>query len=129
MKKLLLLTLLTSCAYAAKIDVETFKTSLDYAQVTKVEATQSANGNWCFNTTVRHNDEGWEHYADGWEVLDMNGNQLGYRMLAHPHENEQPFTRSLCGVVIPEAMTQVMVRAKCEDHGYGGKAIVVMLKQ
>ena len=129
MKKLLLLTLMASCSFAAEIDVDTFKSSLDFAQVTKVEATQSANGNWCFNTSVRHNDEGWDHYADGWEVLDMEGNQLGYRALAHPHENEQPFTRSLCGVEIPATMTKVVVRAKCKEHGYGGKAMILELNK
>jgi hypothetical protein len=40
--------------------------------------------------TVRHADEGWEHYADCWEVLTLDGEVLATRELAHPHDNEQP---------------------------------------
>ena len=54
-----------------------------------------------FSVTLEHADEGWSHYADQWEVLSLDGNLLGKRVLHHPHENEQPFTRSLSGVAIP----------------------------
>lgn len=127
MKILLVLGLLTSSALASDIDVETFSTSLDYAQVKTVKAVQNSNGSWCFDTTVRHNDEGWEHYADGWQVIDLAGNELGVRPLAHPHDNEQPFTRSKCNIRIPEALSKVVVRAKCNQHGFGGQPIVVDL--
>ena len=46
-----------------------------------------------FRVTVRHDDTGWDHYADRWEVLGPDGTVLGIRVLHHPHENEQPFTR------------------------------------
>ena len=128
MKKLLLLALFSSCTFAAELDLNQYSDSLDYAQVTKAVASQSADGTWCFNTTVRHNDEGWEHYADGWEVTDLEGKQLGFRLLLHPHETEQPFTRSLCGVKIPVDVTKVVVRARCKVHGYGGKAVLIELE-
>lgn len=103
------------------------KTDLNYAQVTFVEARQSANGSWCFNTAVRHNDEGWNHYADEWIVVDPQGNQLASRVLAHPHEQEQPFTRSQCGIDIPENSSTVSVKAKCNLHGFGGQEVLVNL--
>jgi len=53
--------------------------------------------------------------------------QLGFRLLGHPHDNEQPFTRSQCGIKIPSEISKVIVRAKCNKHGYGGKPIVVDL--
>jgi hypothetical protein len=117
-----------SSALASKFDIETYSTSLEFAQVTHVEATQRANGSWCFDTSVRHNDQDWEHYADRWEVLDLNGNQLGYRSLGHPHDDEQPFTRSRCKIKIPSEITKVIVRAKCNKHGFGGKPFIVTLK-
>ncbi len=101
--------------------------SLDFAQVVHVNAVQSDEGTWCFSTTVRHNDEGWEHYADGWKVSDQHGNQLGLRVLAHPHDNEQPFTRRLCNVRIPNDLTKLVVSAKCNQHGYGEQAIEIDL--
>ena len=119
--------MITSCAYAVEINFSQYSTSLDYAQVEEVSASQSKDGSWCFSAAVRHNDESWEHYADGWEVVDLQGNQLGERPLAHPHDNEQPFTRSQCNIKIPEAVSKVAVRAKCNQHGFGGKAVVIDL--
>ena len=129
--KLLLIMLLsfTANAFAEKFDPTNYSESLDFAQITNVVATQSSNGSWCFNTSVEHNDEGWGHYADGWEVIDLDGNQLAYRELLHPHDHEQPFTRSQCNIEIPKNVTKVAVRAKCKEHGYGGKSIIVDLKE
>jgi len=45
----------------------------------------------------------------------------------HPHENEQPFTRSLSGVVIPEGITEVTLRAKDSVHEYGGLEMQAIL--
>ncbi|WP_295893921.1 hypothetical protein [uncultured Vibrio sp.] len=101
--------------------------SLNYAHVTHVVATQKPNGTWCFDTTVRHNDEGWDHYADGWEVIGQQGKTLGVRPLAHPHDNEQPFTRRLCNIEIPANIATVTVRAKCNVHGFGGNTITIDL--
>jgi len=129
MRLLLILLLLTSSAWAEKLDLATYSASLDYAQVTNVLATQKADGSWCFGTSVRHNDQGWGHYADGWEVLDFNGKPLSFRLLAHPHVNEQPFTRGHCDIEIPSEVSRVMVRAKCNKHGYGGKIFVVDLRK
>lgn len=80
-----------------------------------------------FDVTVGHDDEGWEHYADKWEVLSPDGAILATRELAHPHENEQPFTRSLVNVKIPGDLSEVIVRAHDSIHEYGGKELVVEL--
>ena len=127
MRLLLILSMFASSVFAAKPDLDTYSTSLEFAQVTHVTATQKSDGSWCFGTSVRHNDQGWKHYADGWEVTDLEGNQLGYRLLAHPHDNEQPFTRSQCNIKIPSGITKVIVRAKCNKHGFGGEPIIVGL--
>ncbi len=34
-----------------------------------------------FDVTLSHLDTGWDHYADGWEVLNAQGNSLGFREL------------------------------------------------
>ncbi|MFQ1699647.1 hypothetical protein ACJ5NV_03520 [Loktanella agnita] len=70
------------------------------------------------SVTLSHPDTGWDHYADGWEVLDADGNSLGYRKLHHPHQFEQPFTRSLSGVTIPEGASAVFIRTSCNLHGW-----------
>ena len=78
-----------------------------------------------FDVTVEHDDDGWTHYANRWEVLSPDGEVLATRVLAHPHDNEQPFTRSLANVKIPDGLTEVVIRAHDLVHGYGGKELVV----
>ncbi|MGV6848766.1 MAG: hypothetical protein ACWA5A_10340 [Marinibacterium sp.] len=89
---------------------------------------KSSGTTWTFYVTLRHPDTGWEHYADGWRVLDMDGNVLGMRVLYHPHVNEQPFTRSLSGVAIPDGTTQVQVQSRCLVDGWSDEPVVVDLK-
>ena len=74
-------------------------------------------GIYHFSVTLRHADSGWDHYADGWSVLEPGGAVLGTRVLAHPHVNEQPFTRSLGGVKIPVGVKQVHIVAHDKVHG------------
>ncbi|MEP2944370.1 MAG: hypothetical protein ABJM86_04495 [Hyphomicrobiales bacterium] len=96
------------------------------ADVTAVDVEAAGSGKWRFNVTVRHADTGWEHYANGWEVVGPDGTVLGKRVLAHPHVEEQPFTRS--GLIdIPADISKVTVRANDLVHGLGGAEIVVTL--
>jgi hypothetical protein len=88
------------------------------ATVVDATATQSNRG-WTFSVTIKHADTGWDHYADGWGVYAPDGTELGYRVLAHPHVNEQPFTRSLSGVDIPDGMTTVVIKPRDLVHGVG----------
>ena len=97
------------------------------ADVVKVKVTQQSNGSYSFQVTVRHNDEGWDHYADAWDVRGADGTIYGTRVLAHRHENEQPFTRGKSGVSIPDGVKSVIVRAHDKVHGHGGKTKEVAL--
>jgi hypothetical protein len=90
----------------------------DEPVIEAAQATQMGEA-WRIDVTLRHPDTGWEHYADGWEVLAPDGTSLGVRVLVHPPETEQPFTRSLAGVVIPEGMEHVLIRARCLVDGWG----------
>ena len=82
---------------------------------------------WRFDVTISHPDTGWDHYADGWRVLDMGGKVLGMRELAHPHVNEQPFTRSLSGVRIPAGTKKVQVQARDLPGGWNASGKVIKL--
>ena len=91
------------------------------ADVVAAEAARESDGTWRFRVTVRHADAGWDHYADRWQVETPDGRVLGTRVLLHPHESEQPFTRALGGVVIPPEVTEVVIRAHDSLHGDGGE--------
>ena len=82
-----------------------------------------------FSVTLEHADEGWDHYADLWEVVTLDDRLLGKRVLHHPHENEQPFTRSLSGVAISADTRQVKVRARDSVHGYSPQEFIVDLPE
>lgn len=99
----------------------------DQAKIENVTARQTGNS-WSFDVTIRHPDTGWDHYADGWSVNAPDGSELGFRKLAHPHENEQPFTRSLSGVQIPEGLGEVVIRAHDSVHGWSDQTYTVKLK-
>ena len=96
------------------------------ADVVEVKVRKTGPQTFSFDVTVRHGDTGWEHYANKWDVISPDGKTVfGTRTLFHPHEDEQPFTRSLSGVRIPTGVDAVLVRAHDSVHGTGGKTIRV----
>ncbi len=74
---------------------------------------------WRIDVTLKHPDTGWDHYADLWQVTDAKGNVLAKRKLLHPHVDEQPFTRSLTNVNIPDGTSEVFISAKCSKGDWG----------
>ncbi|MEA3334782.1 MAG: hypothetical protein U9R25_02660 [Chloroflexota bacterium] len=104
------------------------------ANVEFVRAVQQENGSWTFHVTVSHPDTGWEDYADGWDVVLPDGSVVlpdpksrFTRLLLHPHESEQPFTRSQSRIMIPDGVTVVRVRAHDLVDDWGGKEIMLDL--
>jgi hypothetical protein len=81
------------------------------ADVTNAKATRSADGTYRIEATIKSKDTGWDYYAERFEVIAPDGKILGTRVLLHPHEDEQPFTRDIDGVKIPSGVTEVKVRA------------------
>lgn len=82
-----------------------------------------------FDVAVRSADKGWEKYADAWEVRGPDGTVLGVRELLHPHETEQPFTRSLSGVDVPDGITHVRVAARDSVLGFCGRTYQAALPE
>jgi len=97
------------------------------ADVVDVSVSRTGDNTYSFSVAVRHADTGWDHYANRWQVLAPDGTVLGERVLLHPHESEQPFTRSLTGVVIPPEIGEVIIRAGDSVHDFGGAELSVTL--
>lgn len=98
----------------------------DPAEIVGAEARQTGAG-WQVSVTLAHPDTGWAHYADAWRVELEDGTILGERILLHPHVEEQPFTRGLSGVVVPDGVGQVFIRARCLVDGWGDTRFAVTL--
>ena len=97
------------------------------ADVVAATAKRRSDGSWTFAVTVSSTDTGWEKYADAWEVRSPGGEMLATRQLTHPHEAEQPFTRSLSGVVIPEGTVEVTIAARDSVLGFCGEEFRLVL--
>lgn len=84
-------------------------------------------GKFDFDVTVSSPYDSAQRYADAFRVMGKDGKVYGERKLAHDHASEQPFTRDLHGVSIPVAVRAVVVQARDQKYGYGGKTVEVSL--
>lgn len=69
-----------------------------------------------------------DRYADGWRVAagdGPDGEVLAEHDLAHPHEDEQPFTRTRGPFAIPDDVDEVTIEGRDTDNGYGGETVTI----
>ncbi|MBX9933444.1 MAG: hypothetical protein K2Y56_18265 [Methylobacterium sp.] len=97
------------------------------ANVVSAVARRGGVGSFDIDVTVRSADTGWDRYADRIEVLGPDGAILGVRVLDHPHDDEQPFTRTVTRVQVPPEIGTVSVRAHFKPTGFGGTTATVTL--
>ena len=97
------------------------------ADVVDVMAKRDGADTWRIDVTVKHADEGWDHFADRLDVVGPEGNIIATRVLAHPHVDEQLFTRSLNKVKIPKGIGKITLRAHDKVHGNGGAEMTIEL--
>lgn len=84
--------------------------------IIKAKANKTADNTYHFDVTIQHNDAGWDHYANQWQILTPDNEVLGTRTLHHPHSTIA-FTRSLGGVTVPAGLTSVIIKARDSVHG------------
>lgn len=122
----LMLAACTSSPETATTDAPVVDTTeaIECADVIEATVEPSQKG-YRVTATVSSADTGWDRYADAWEVRDTTGTVLGTRVLAHPHVDEQPFTRSLDGVEIPAGVVTVEIAAHDSMHGFCGNTVLV----
>ena len=91
-------------------------------------ATMSGEGSWLISATVSSPYDSPGRYADAWRVLAPDGTELGIRELAHDHASEQPFTRTLSGVLVPAGVDVVTIEGRDQVNGWGGATVEVELQ-
>ncbi len=101
----------------------------EYPDIVGATLTQDGDGTWTVAVTLSSPYDTPERYADGWRVLDIDGNIIGDRPLAHDHATEQPFTRSTSGVAIPEDASEVLIEARDQKYGWGPDRLTVQVPQ
>ena len=97
-------------------------------EIVNVVLTKSS-GMWRANVTLNHADTGWKHYADAWRLVDEKGNEISKRTLFHPHVDEQPFTRSLSRIQIPENTKIIFIEAHDLNRGWSPDKVKVDLRK
>jgi hypothetical protein len=87
------------------------------AEIIQVKAELTSAQKYNISVTIKHADEGWDHYVNAWRIYSPDGELLGERVLHHPHIKEQLFTRNLLGVSIPNELSEVRIVAVCSKTG------------
>jgi hypothetical protein len=100
-----------------------------FPDVIQVKVAPAGAGVFNFDVTVSSPYDTPERYADGFRVTTLPGEVLGVRTLWHDHQDEQPFTRDLYGVKIPPSVKVVVVQARDQKYGYGGRLVQVRLPE
>ena len=98
-----------------------------YPDVLAAKVRPSGTDTFDFDVTVSSPYDTPQRYADAFRVMGNDGAVFGERVLFHDHAGEQPFTRDLHGVKIPRAVRIVVVQARDQRFGYGGKTLEVQL--
>ncbi len=98
-----------------------------FPDVVAVKVRASGPNLFDFDATISSPYDTPRRYADGFRVYTSDNVVLGERQLLHDHQDEQPFTRDLHAVKVPPALKKVLVQARDQKYGYGGKVVEVVL--
>ncbi|MGB5937018.1 MAG: hypothetical protein WBG76_14280 [Ornithinimicrobium sp.] len=100
-------------------------TEQEYPDIVAVDLEREDDQTASFSVTVSSPYDTPQRYADGWRVLDQDGEVLGEHSLGHDHASEQPFTRTQSDVTIPEGTTELTVEGRDQENGYGGETVTI----
>ena len=98
-----------------------------FPDVQSVEVRAAQEGTFDFDVTVSSPYDTPARYADGIRARSNDGQVYGERKLFHDHAAEQPFTRDMYGVKVPPGIRSVVIEARDQRNGYGGKTQLVQL--
>lgn len=97
-----------------------------YPDVVEAEV-YGEGGSYGFSVTLSSPYDSADRYADAWRVIGDDGMVYGVREMLHDHAGEQPFTRRLEGLEIPESVETVIIQGRDQVYGWGGATIEVTL--
>lgn len=80
---------------------------------------------WRLSATISSPYDTPERYADAFRARTEDGEVLGIRELLHDHAGEQPFTRSLEDLVIPDGVDRIVIEGRDLANGWGGTTVTL----
>ncbi len=86
---------------------------------------EPSSGAFDVDATVSSPYDTPERYADAFRVRGEDGTVYGVRELTHDHASEQPFTRTLTGLDLPDDVDEVVVEGRDQANGWGGATVTV----
>ena len=69
-----------------------------------------------------------ERHTDAVRVIGDDGVVYGILELTHPHAGQQPFSRTLRDVEIPESVTKVIIEGRDSTYGWGGEVVTLAIR-
>jgi len=100
-----------------------------FPDVLGATAEQDDDGTWNVSATLSSPYDSAQRYADAWRIVGADGTVYGTRELAHDHAAEQPFTRDLSSVEIPEDVIEVTIEGRDQVSGWGGESFTLTLER
>ncbi len=125
----LILVLIFACAPGDRSPEESSSTPQDqqFPDVIDASASNEPGGTYAFEVTISSPYDSPARYADAWRVKSADGTVYGVRELLHDHASEQPFTRSLTSVPIPDSIDTVIIEGRDLVNGWGGQTVQIQL--
>ncbi|MEM8951289.1 MAG: hypothetical protein AAGC99_18375 [Pseudomonadota bacterium] len=84
-------------------------------------------GIYHIKVTIEHEDQSWNDYIEAWEIYGPDGQVLGVRPFFEPELEREQTISALSGVVIPEDIRTVTIRARNYPKGLEGEPVEVSL--
>ena len=125
------LPLLTATASAIILGFSTLaQANEDVARIADVEIKRDSPnqpGIYHIRVTIEHEDTGWDDYVEAWEIFGPDGTVLGVRPFFEPELERQKTVSALAGVVIPEDVKTVTIRARKFPGGLEGDPFEIQI--
>jgi hypothetical protein len=127
-RKSMHLPLLMVSAFA--LSISSAAQASDVARIADVQIKRDSAdqaGIYHIRVTIEHEDTGWDDYVEAWEITSPEGELLGVRPFFEPELETTRTVTALAGVVIPEDIRTVTIRARTHPNGIEGDPVQVQL--
>jgi hypothetical protein len=122
------LPLLMISAFA--LSLSPTQASEDVARIADVQIKRDSSdqaGIYHIRVTIEHQDTGWDDYVEAWEITSPEGELLGVRPFFEPELDDTKTVTALAGVVIPEDIRTITIRARIHPTGIEGEPVQVQI--